>query len=879
MKTKGTKTLKELFTKLSKYSKYVCILLSLYCSKGKQPSFLAIFNIPSDSGTPGITTTLIKDSSTEQGGVASFSLVLNSQPTHDVSIQLYSSDTTEGILDSETVSFTTTNWQKTQTVTVTGIDDTLADGNQSYSVVFQSIQSDDTNYSSLILPNAISLQNIDDETPNVITGAISGNTTETGTTATFTIKLTTQPASDVTICLSSSNIAEGTIQISGDVLGANATCSVARVEFSQSNYNIDQTVTVVGVNDYVLDGDQTFTISFTASSLDAYNGIAISSVNVTNVDDGSGFTLGSVSGNTTEAGGTATFTIKPIAAPSNDVFVCLISSDTTEGDIVVGGDITTSAGSCSNGPLLKFTTANWNTNQTVTIQGVDDQLDDGDISYQIQFSVESVDSNYNAISLTNVNLINTDNDTAGLTVSSISGNTTEAGGTATFTLKLNTEPSSNVYVCLASDNTVQGEIVVSGDVDSPSGDCSIGMLSFDNSNWSTNKTVTVQGNHDSILPPADDTYHISYSVSTNSSTEYLTVSSGNVALVNKDIDPWTKRRKLTLNNPSTTEDLVNFPILVKLNDPSRIDYNYTMDSGQDVLFVDSGGNFLDYEIEKWDETGDSTLWVRVPLIDHDSSTEDYIYIYYGYNLSGSPSQNPTGVWSSNYKAVYHLSEATSGTATGTGTVLDSTSNANHGDPINSPTYTSTNTGTGLQFNGTSQYVSVPDSNSLRISGNLTIEVYSSCNGCSTSGAYYYIEKGMNDVDNYGLAVWNNKLIFEYVDTSSNYQWELTSVGAVPFDTYTYLASVVDNSAGTTSDIILYVDGVQKQLAANNPLLGNQTNNLLIGKQNYGSANFYFKGVIDEVRISTTARSSEWINAQNQAIKDNGFITYGAEEGL
>ena len=50
---------------------------------------------------------------------------------------------------------------------------------------------------------------------------------------------------------------------------------------------------------------------------------------------------------------------------------------------------------------------------------------------------------------------NTDNDTAGITVSTISGHTTEAGGTATFTVVLNAQPTADVTIGLASSDTTR----------------------------------------------------------------------------------------------------------------------------------------------------------------------------------------------------------------------------------------------------------------------------------------------------------------------------------------------------------------------------------------------------------------------------------------
>src|SRR5258705_38985 len=52
-----------------------------------------------------------------------------SQPTANVTIGLSSSDLTEGTVAPASVTFTSANWNTTQTVTITGVDDFVVDGN------------------------------------------------------------------------------------------------------------------------------------------------------------------------------------------------------------------------------------------------------------------------------------------------------------------------------------------------------------------------------------------------------------------------------------------------------------------------------------------------------------------------------------------------------------------------------------------------------------------------------------------------------------------------------------------------------------------------------------------------------------------------------
>ena len=191
---------------------------------------------------------------------------------------------------------------------------------------------------------------------------------------------------------------------------------------------------MTGADDVLDDGDVAYSIvTAAANSTDLiYNGINAADVAVTNTDnDAAGITVTPTSGlTTTEAGGTATFTIVLTSQPTADVTIALSSSDPTEGTV-----------SPENvgfaGGVVKFTGANWNTPLTITVTGVDDVLDDGDVAYTIvTAAATSADPIYNGINAADVAVTNTDNDAAGITVSPISGPTTEAGGTATFTVVL-----------------------------------------------------------------------------------------------------------------------------------------------------------------------------------------------------------------------------------------------------------------------------------------------------------------------------------------------------------------------------------------------------------------------------------------------------------
>jgi hypothetical protein len=103
---------------------------------------LAIAHLP-----PGISVTHRTGLVTKEDGSSDFFRVsLTTQPTADVTIALSTSDATEGTLSTYNLTFTPTNWNITQTVTVSGVNDAVVDGNIAYTIVLAPAVSSDANY-------------------------------------------------------------------------------------------------------------------------------------------------------------------------------------------------------------------------------------------------------------------------------------------------------------------------------------------------------------------------------------------------------------------------------------------------------------------------------------------------------------------------------------------------------------------------------------------------------------------------------------------------------------------------------------------------------------------------------------------------------------
>ncbi|MFM6834040.1 MAG: S8 family serine peptidase, partial [Dolichospermum sp.] len=125
--------------------------------------------------TPGITLIQSGGSTavTEGGNTDSYTLVLKTQPTADVTVTLNGGN--QITIDKTTITFTAANWNIPQTVTVTAVDDTIPEGNHT-STISHSVSSTDTNYNNATLPNvAVSITDNDAEIRGMKWHDIDGN--------------------------------------------------------------------------------------------------------------------------------------------------------------------------------------------------------------------------------------------------------------------------------------------------------------------------------------------------------------------------------------------------------------------------------------------------------------------------------------------------------------------------------------------------------------------------------------------------------------------------------------------------------------------------------------------------------------------------------
>jgi hypothetical protein len=501
----------------------------------------------------------------EGGGTATFIVSLTSKPTANVVLGVVSSNTAEGTVPAPTLTFTPANWFIPRGVVITGINDLVDDGDVAYGITLSADTTTvDASYVNMDPPD-VSVTNQDNDTAGVTLSKTATTVTEAGTTDTYTVALNTKPTAGSPVVITIS--ADSQCSVDGGT-SATLTFDPAVNDPDPEGWDLVRTITVAAVDDGFVEGAHTGTIHQNAAG-GGYSDVSIPNVSVAITDNDSvGVTVTALTGDTSEAGATATFTMKLDSKPTANVTVLFTVSDTTEGTV--------------SPSRLLFTPANYSVAQTATVIGVNDAIDDDDVDYEIESEFFSVDTNYNAYSVTNIDVTNLDNDATGMTVSAISGPTTEAGGIALFSVTLTSEPTDAVAIDIASDDTGEGTVDTSS-------------LSFSSTNWMVAQYVVVTGVDDDI-DDGDIPYAVEADPSSNADALYDAYATQQVAVVNNDDDAVGIR--LSTTTVATTENGASRTVNVQLTSEPTGNVTITIDNnGTDEGTLDT--NSLSFTSGNW----------------------------------------------------------------------------------------------------------------------------------------------------------------------------------------------------------------------------------------------------------------------------------------
>ncbi len=369
----------------------------------------------------------------------------------------------------------------TATFTLTPTDDDIDEADETLSVTGTTTGLSVTSTTATIT---------DDDTRGVTVSATTLSVPE-GSTATYTVVLTSEPTATVTVTPSR---ASGSTDV---------TFSPSSLSFTTDDWKTAQTVTVAAADDDDADND-TATLAHAVSGGDyGTNSVTASDVEVTVSDDETASTTVALSVNpasVAEDAGATTVTVTGTldgTARTTDTSVTVevgASSDAA----MEGTDYTTVADF-----TLTIDAGETTGTATFTLTPTDDDLDEADEILSVTGTHMTIDidtdpANLEELTVTGTSATITDDDTRGVTVTPTALDVTE-GSNATYTVVLTSEPTATVTV---TPSRASG----SSDVTfSPA------SLSFTADDWNTAKTVTVEAADDDDAD--NDTATLSHAVS------------------------------------------------------------------------------------------------------------------------------------------------------------------------------------------------------------------------------------------------------------------------------------------------------------------------------------------------------------------------------
>jgi hypothetical protein len=326
------------------------------------------------------------------------------------------------------------------------------------------------------------------------------------------------------------------------------------------------------------------------------------------------------------------------------------------------------------------------------------------------------------------------------------------------------------------------------------------------------------------------------------------------------------RSRLTFDNSGQDEDLLDFPLLVALDD-ARLPRDQVQEGGQDLRFIDPDGTVLPHEIERWKAAGTSILWVKVPKIDA-SSTTDHVWMYHG-NPDAPDGQDAAAVWAEAL-SVWHMGDDPSAPAP---QIKDSSATGNHGTAGGSMAATQQMSG---RLGGAVRFDGVDDRIVFGAIGstNLTIEAWVNPLAFANGTNPDWVDMILSTGDGYGsgprimFAIHGNRTLELKIKNTSGGEVQLNSISTLSKGAWRHVVGVQDASSNKAR---IYIDGqLERELPISN--IGVSTAPWWMGAMNNGTYPFRFTGLLDEVRLSSVARSTAWIRAQYLSMTD-AFVSY------
>ena len=424
----------------------------------------------SDNDVRGVTVTPT-ELTVDEGDSASYTAVLTSEPTADVTIAIQVPDDADIALNQTALTFTSENWNQAQTIAVTAAhdDDAVAD---EPAVLEHTIRGGD--YEGVTAAE-VEVTITEDDTAGVTLSTDALELPE-GDSQSYTVVLDTEPAADVTVA----------IQVSDN---ADIAVDQTALTFTADNWNTPQMVSVTAAHDDDAVADEPVLLTHAVSGGD-YESLTAASVEVAIIEDDTPRVALSATALTVTEGGSQSYTMVLDTEPAADVTIVVAVPENAEVAVAE--------------TALTFTADNWNTPQTVTVTAAHDDDAVADEPVLLTHAVSGGD--YEDVTASEVTITITEDDTPTLTIAD--ADATEDDEEITFTVQLNVASSLAVTVDWA---TADGTATQGADYAETTG-----TLSFDA--LETEQTITVPL-LDDALDEADETFTIALSNPSNATLD------------------------------------------------------------------------------------------------------------------------------------------------------------------------------------------------------------------------------------------------------------------------------------------------------------------------------------------------------------------------
>jgi RHS repeat-associated protein len=291
----------------------------------------------------------------------------------------------------------------------------------------------------------------------------------------------------------------------------------------------------------------------------------------------------------------------------------------------------------------------------------------------------------------------------------------------------------------------------------------------------------------------------------------------------------------------------------------------TNSNGYDIIFTSdaNGSSVLPFERESYNATtGAVIFWVQIPTVSHTSDT--MIYLFYGNSSVTTDQANKTAVWDSNYKGIWHFPN---------GSTLSGADSSSDGYTLTNNNGTSATTGKidgGASFNGSGNYLS-NSSLSIPSGSSITISFWNYVTSSNVQNSAAFTIGNSTDPNRISAhAPWSDNVLYWDYGTyngggrvSTNYSSYLGS--------WTYVV-LEYNATSTIHSIYLNATLAVSNTNANVP----QATQSGIDIGFWPLYSIYQRGSMDEFRVSTIARSADWVAAEyNNQSSPSTFYNEGS----